>query len=71
MPFEPPQKSTHTHDKPIEFYIDQMYQHQEFSIAGFSDAEFYCMMGIREGVNPLGVHSYIVIIAVLTPISLQ
>jgi len=49
MPFEPPKKTLHIHHKSMSFYMQQMRVDNKFSIAGFSDAEFYCMMGIRQG----------------------
>lgn len=49
MPFEPPPKPLQLHHKKIDFYLDHIKEDNTFSMAGFSDAEFYCMMGIREG----------------------
>ncbi len=36
-------------ERPIGFYLGRLIQGQYFCFPGYSDAEFYCMMGIREG----------------------
>lgn len=37
------------HEKTIEWYIEKLKNNEYFSLAGYSDAEFFCMMGIRIG----------------------
>ena len=36
------------HEKPIDWYIEKLKRGEHFSLAGYSDAEFFCMMGIRK-----------------------
>ena len=33
----------------IQYYIDRMCKGEYFAQVGYSDAEWYCMYGIREG----------------------
>jgi hypothetical protein len=49
MVYEPPKRTTYLHDHSIDFYIKQIEDKNYFSIAGYSDAEWYCMLGIRQG----------------------
>lgn len=37
------------HEKPIQWYVDRMKNGDPFSFAGYSDAEWFCMFGLREG----------------------
>ncbi len=37
----------HVHD--IHNYVDRLKYNRYFSLAGYSDAEWYCMFGVREG----------------------
>ncbi len=37
------------HEYPIDFYIDKLKRQEYFCLPGYSDAEFYSMMGIRIG----------------------
>ena len=37
------------HEKTIDWYIEKLKNNEYFSLAGYSDAEFFCMMGIRIG----------------------
>lgn len=37
------------HSKTIDYYINRLRRNQYFSLAGYSDAEWYCIMGKREG----------------------
>lgn len=36
-------------ERPIWHFIDEMDAGRPFALAGYSDAEWYCMMGLREG----------------------
>ena len=37
------------HEMPIIYYVDRLREGDYFSFAGYSDAEWYCILGIREG----------------------
>lgn len=37
------------HEESISFYLDKMRRGEHFALAGFSDAEWHCVMGTREG----------------------
>jgi hypothetical protein len=43
------------HEKPIEWYLQRMENERPFALAGYSDAEWYSMLRIREsGTTALG-----------------
>lgn len=37
------------HEMPISYYVNRLKTNDYFSFAGYSDAEWYCILGIREG----------------------
>jgi hypothetical protein len=37
------------HEEPIGFFIDKLQRNDYFSLAGFSDAEWFCMLVMRAG----------------------
>ena len=37
------------HEKTIDWYTDRMCSDSYFSVAGYSDAEWFCLIGINEG----------------------
>lgn len=37
------------HVKPIEWYVNRLQNGDHFSFAGYSDAEWLCILGLREG----------------------
>lgn len=37
------------HEKPIEWYVDRLARGDHFSLAGYSDAEWLCVLGYRLG----------------------
>lgn len=47
--FELPRETIYVHEKDIGYYVDHLKAGNHFSIAGYSDAEWYCILGIRAG----------------------
>ena len=34
---------------PLEWYVDRLKAGDHFTFAGYSDAEWYCLLGLRAG----------------------